>query len=209
MISVSYFSSRILTIQYHITLFNCDRTFFCSWAHGNYFAFLGCFFCRRRYNKAGLRCCCGIIWEYQKLELGDYLRRIDADLGLMLSVVPETFSYTLSELWAAGIPVLATRLGAFEDRIVEAQNGWLIDPVAQQTGPVTRAEKREQLDLAALAMEGLPARDRELVRLMTRDVPIAATAERLGMSVAAAQRARLRAVERFRKIYRILERQRR
>ena len=83
-----------------------------------------------------------------------------------------------------------------------------VDPVAQQTGPVTRAERSEQLDLAALAMEGLPPRDRELVRLMTRDVPIAATAERLGMSEAAAQRARLRAVERFRKIYRILERQR-
>jgi glycosyltransferase involved in cell wall biosynthesis len=71
-----------------------------------------------------------IIWEYQKMELGDYLRQIDADLGLMLSVVPETFSYTLSELWAAGVPVLATRLGAFEDRVVEGVNGWLVDPSA-------------------------------------------------------------------------------
>ncbi len=46
-------------------------------------------------------------------------------MGLLLSIVPETFSYTLSEMWAAGIPVLATRLGAFGDRIRDGQNGWL------------------------------------------------------------------------------------
>lgn len=83
-----------------------------------------------------------------------------------------------------------------------------IDPTARQTGPVTRAEKNEQLDVAALAMEGLPPRDRELVRLLIRDVPIDEIARGLGISKAAAQRARLRAIERFRKIYRILERQR-
>ena len=46
-------------------------------------------------------------------------------LAMSVSIVPETFSYTLSELWAAGIPVLATRLGAFGDRIVDGENGWL------------------------------------------------------------------------------------
>jgi len=49
-------------------------------------------------------------------------------------------------------------------------------------------------------------RDRELVRLMARDFSVREIATRLGVSEAAAQRARHRAVERFRKIYTILER---
>ena len=85
-----------------------------------------------------------VIWEYQKLELGDYLRDIDADLGLMLSVVPETFSYTLSELWAAGVPVLATNLGAFSDRIVEGHNGWLVEPLADPILAKIRGDRTGQ-----------------------------------------------------------------
>jgi glycosyltransferase involved in cell wall biosynthesis len=68
-----------------------------------------------------------IIRDYKKTELGIHLQEIDADLGLLMSVVPETFSYTLSELWAAGVPVLATRLGAFQDRITDSINGWLVE----------------------------------------------------------------------------------
>lgn len=69
--------------------------------------------------------------NYDKDELGILLRDIQPDIGMLLSTVPETFSYTLSELWAAGIPVLATRLGAFADRIEDAKNGWLVDPNAE------------------------------------------------------------------------------
>jgi glycosyltransferase involved in cell wall biosynthesis len=68
-----------------------------------------------------------VLESYRKDELGSLLQQINPDLGMLLSIVPETFSYTLSELWAAGIPVLATRLGAFADRISEAENGWLVD----------------------------------------------------------------------------------
>lgn len=66
--------------------------------------------------------------SYHKDELGKLLRMFHPDIGLLLSTVPETFSYTLSELWAAGIPVLATRLGAFVDRVDDGVNGWLVMP---------------------------------------------------------------------------------
>lgn len=69
-----------------------------------------------------------VMASYRKDELGELLRKFKPDLGLLLSTVPETFSYTLSELWAAGIPVLATRLGAFVDRVDQANNGWLVEP---------------------------------------------------------------------------------
>lgn len=69
-----------------------------------------------------------ILPKYQRSALGGLLNQLKPDLGLLLSVVPETFSYTLSELQAASIPTLATRLGAFADRIEEDRTGWLVAP---------------------------------------------------------------------------------
>jgi RNA polymerase sigma factor (sigma-70 family) len=83
-----------------------------------------------------------------------------------------------------------------------------VQPAAAAPGPITAAARAEQLDLAARALDGLPERDCELVRLMARDLSVKEIAQRLEVSEAAAQRARLRAIERFRKIYTILERQR-
>lgn len=68
---------------------------------------------------------------YQLHDLPKLLGKLQPDFGLLLSVVPETFSYTLSELWAAGVPPIATALGAFSDRIESGKNGWLIEPKAK------------------------------------------------------------------------------
>ena len=85
-------------------------------------------------------------------------------------------------------------------------SGTGVEPAGSLTGPITFASRKEQLHLATLAMNGLPPRDRELVRLMTDGAGIDTIAERLAVSSAAAQRARLRAMDRFRKIYAIVER---
>lgn len=71
-----------------------------------------------------------VLAEYRREELAELVAQQEADLGLLLSTVPETFSYTLSELLAAGIPVVATALGAFDDRIVQDESGWLIEPTS-------------------------------------------------------------------------------
>jgi len=68
-----------------------------------------------------------VILEYDRTELGSLLNMIGPDFAALLSVVPETFSYTLSELQQSGIPTIATRLGSFPDRIVHDQTGWLVD----------------------------------------------------------------------------------
>lgn len=96
-----------------------------------------------------------IVPEYKKSELGGYLRGVTPDLGLLLSVVPETFSYTLSELWASGVPVLATRLGAFEDRIADSKNGWLVDAESGQiVDKIQQLDRsREELARAGLALQ--------------------------------------------------------
>ena len=68
-----------------------------------------------------------VVEHYAWHELGALLREYQVDIGLLLSTVPETFSYTLSELWAAKLPVVATRIGAFESRIQQGKNGWLVE----------------------------------------------------------------------------------
>ena len=69
-----------------------------------------------------------VVKWYQLPELPQTLQSLKPDLGLLLSNVPETFSYTLSELFAAGIPPMASRLGAFADRIEDGVTGWLVSP---------------------------------------------------------------------------------
>ena len=88
-----------------------------------------------------------MIPRYERDELPGHLINASADVGLLLSVVPETFSYTLSEFWAAGIPVVATRIGAFADRVKEGDNGWLseLTPEAMLASLQFLNDNREQL----------------------------------------------------------------
>jgi len=53
---------------------------------------------------------------------------IAPSFSLLASTCSETFSYTLSESWAAGVPVFASDRGALRDRINRHGGGWLFDP---------------------------------------------------------------------------------
>jgi glycosyltransferase involved in cell wall biosynthesis len=66
-----------------------------------------------------------VIPRYDWVDLPDIMRRIEPDLGLLTSIVPETFSYTLQELMDMGIPAVCTRIGSFADRIRDGENGFL------------------------------------------------------------------------------------
>lgn len=83
-----------------------------------------------------------LIRDYEPRELPGILERLDPDLALLMSIVPETFSFTLGECFAAGIPPLATRIGGFEDRIVDGVTGFLVAPAVE-------AIAERLLDLAA------------------------------------------------------------
>lgn len=75
-------------------------------------------------GRAGVR----LVPRYEPGELPAVLEQLAPDFGLLLSTVPETFSYTLSELMCAGIPPVVTRLGSFVDRIEPGVNGFLFEP---------------------------------------------------------------------------------
>src|SRR5437588_9892539 len=42
------------------------------------------------------------------------------------SVGPETFSFTLSEAWAAGRPVVVPPIGALAERVAASGGGWVL-----------------------------------------------------------------------------------
>ncbi len=92
-----------------------------------------------------------IVTAYAPQELGGLLRRARPDLGLVLSTVPETFCYTLSELHAAGIPVVATAMGALAERVEPGRNGWLVAADAEVLLAQLRHLDRQRRDITAAA----------------------------------------------------------
>lgn len=81
--------------------------------------------------------------------------------------------------------------------------GGVLEPAASGMGPGTVAERREALCLATRVLDALPPRDRDLVRWSAAGIALEEQATRLEISYAAVQRASLRAVERFRKTFRL------
>jgi GT2 family glycosyltransferase/glycosyltransferase involved in cell wall biosynthesis len=72
-----------------------------------------------------------VILQYRNEDLPEILASIGPHAAALLSVVPETFSYTLSEMHRLDVPVLATKVGSFAERIDDGMTGWLIEPAAE------------------------------------------------------------------------------
>ncbi len=99
-----------------------------------------------------------VVRSYHVEELPELLAEIRPHAGLLLSVVPETFSYTLSELWMLGVPPVATRVGAFADRITDGRTGWLVEPDAEALLDRLRVLDRERglLEQVRTEIRGVP-----------------------------------------------------
>ena len=82
------------------------------------------------------------------------------------------------------------------------------DPPSPCTGPVSFAVREEEVDIALQAIAVLKDRDQKLVEWMSEGLTTGEIAERLEISPNAAERARQRAIERFRKAYELLLRRR-
>jgi GT2 family glycosyltransferase len=101
-----------------------------------------------------------VVLNYKREELPQIIATMAPDAAALLSTVPETFSYMLSELRELHIPVIATRVGSFAERIEDGINGWLIDP-----DPDSLTEKaawlvnnRDRLDAIRETLRDLPNR---------------------------------------------------
>jgi hypothetical protein len=93
---------------------------------------------------------------YSRDEFAERARAIAPDIGAVLSRWPETHSHTLTELWAAGLPVLGIDLGAVGERLRAQGGGWLVPPDSSPGAVLER--------LAAIARDpaGLSRRRLEL-----------------------------------------------
>ncbi len=65
---------------------------------------------------------------YNREDLHKILSERKIDIICILSIVPETYCYALSEAIACGIPVISSDIGALGRRVKEMQCGWLIAP---------------------------------------------------------------------------------
>ena len=54
------------------------------------------------------------------------LRAYGAEIALFPNQVPESFSYTLSDAWSAGLPALVAPDGALAERVLAHEGGWLL-----------------------------------------------------------------------------------
>jgi O-antigen biosynthesis protein len=66
---------------------------------------------------------------YERDRFGELAHGIAPHFGIVLSIWPETFCHTLTEMWASGLPVAAFDLGAVGERIARHGGGWPIQPV--------------------------------------------------------------------------------
>lgn len=65
--------------------------------------------------------------EYDRSDFVEKANIIDADIGAIFSIWPETYCHTLTELFAAGLPVLGFDIGAVGSRITESNVGWKVE----------------------------------------------------------------------------------
>lgn len=64
---------------------------------------------------------------YKRDEFYSIVGKIKPSFVGIFSIWPETYCHTLSEAWICGIPVLATRIGTIEERILNTGGGWFLD----------------------------------------------------------------------------------
>lgn len=70
--------------------------------------------------------------KYQRDEFANKVMEINPDISAVFSIWPETYCHTLTESWAAGLPVIGLSFGAVEKRIREHGAGWLVNNDPQE-----------------------------------------------------------------------------
>ncbi len=64
---------------------------------------------------------------YEREKFNERVREVGPSFIGVFSIWPETYCHTLTEAWAAGVPVLASRIGTLEERVEAHGGGWLLD----------------------------------------------------------------------------------
>ena len=103
-----------------------------------------------------------ITGDYDEAEAVELIRAQHAELGFLPALWPETWSYTLSQIWQAGLDVVAFDIGAPAERIRATRRGSLLPLglppaaacralLAYRTGGDRRGQPVQQRASAAVA----------------------------------------------------------
>ncbi len=79
---------------------------------------------------ASLRRLLTVTGEYREVGLPALIAKTNPHVAWFPAQWPETYSFTLSAAIEAGLPIVASRIGAFPERLEGRPNTWLVDPVA-------------------------------------------------------------------------------
>lgn len=85
--------------------------------------------------------------QYKREDLKNLLRENNIKLVCLLSIWPETYSYTMTEAISCGIPVVSFNMGAIEERIKKYNLGWILeidedsDKIAKQIEKILEDKK--------------------------------------------------------------------
>ena len=118
---------------------------------------------------------------YVDAELPALLRAYAAEVVLFPNRLPESFSYTLSEVWAAGIPVMVPEEGALMERVATHGGGWIL------SAPFSPREAAALLE-RLLAPESAAERARVESRIDPRDPARIPTLEAMARDIDALYR---------------------
>lgn len=105
--------------------------------------------------------------RYQQEDLPTLVGNIRPHFAMSLSVVPETFSFTLSELQQMSLPVLAVDMGAIGQRVKASAAGLALPPSAEAfIGAIRRFQSHpgELRALARVAAELVNPTEEEMIR---------------------------------------------
>jgi glycosyltransferase involved in cell wall biosynthesis len=69
---------------------------------------------------------CYVHGPYIDAELPALIAGYGVDIALFPNRLPESFSYTLSEVWAAGVPAIVPDDGALRERVSRHAGGWIL-----------------------------------------------------------------------------------
>ena len=95
--------------------------------------------------------------DYARDDLPRWMDQIAPDLVLLPSTVPETFSYTLSEMLALRVPVLCASPGAPVERLQASGGGWVVAPDADAVNRQLAYLAQHREEISAMAARPAPA----------------------------------------------------
>ena len=99
-----------------------------------------------------------VIRDYERNDLPTWIATLSPDIALLPSTVPETFSYTLSEMQALRLPVLCASPGAPAERLLADGGGWVVaaDPDAVNRRLAHLQAHRDEIAAVAAAPAPVP-----------------------------------------------------